>query len=201
MTDAAITAINGRPTNKLTFDWFRQAFKQDHGQKDALRYGHAVLDGVPLLDQYLYTYGPMIQSQWEQVADKLDSIAPPQRLIDYGCGQGLAGLTINDVTDGNLLSEVTEVVLIEPSELALARAAAIYAKLCPDATVTTINKRFDDVADEDIPEAADGHTLHLFSNSLDVLGYDPLRLLAKTVQAGANTFISVSADRDYFRQR
>ncbi|WP_299646736.1 hypothetical protein [Sphingomonas bacterium] len=169
----------------------------DHGLKNTLAFGHAVLDSVPKLDEYLWTYGPMIESQWTKIANVLGTITPPHRLIDYGCGQGLAGLLVNDLTDGCLLTDVAEVVLIEPSALALARAEAIYAKICPEAEITSVGKRFDGLVESDLPPADGQVTLHLFSNTLDVAGFQPLNLLEKTLQPGRNTIVSVSHDRDF----
>ena len=195
MADRAIAAISGART--IDFAWFRRTFMANHELKDSLAFGHAVLDTVPKLDQYLWTYGPMIESQWEQVANVLATIDPPHQLVDYGCGQGLAGLLINDVTDGRLFADVAEVVLIEPSAIALARAEAIYAKTCPGAAVTSLCKRFDDISAADIPAEGGGTTLHVFSNSLDVQGFEPSTLFEKTLQPGRNVIISVSHDRSF----
>ena len=66
MEDRAIAII--KSARSVSFKWFRASFKADNNMKDALDYGHVVIDTISKLDQYLYTYGPMIQSQWEQVA-------------------------------------------------------------------------------------------------------------------------------------
>ena len=97
MADKAIEAIRDIALKDLSFQWFRSAFRADNGLKDTLYYGHAVIDSTEKLDQYLHTYGPMIESQWKCAAHFLDRVSPPTLCIDYGCGQGLAGLLVSDI--------------------------------------------------------------------------------------------------------
>lgn len=195
--DTAIGIIRGMTGKEITYHWFRETFRADLGLKDSLRSGHAVIDTVPKLNQYLHSYGPMIRSQWENTASSLVGIVPPALWIDYGCGQGLAGLLVNDLSQGRLLGSVRDILLIEPSAVALARAVALYQRIAPAATVTPACKSFDDIRKRDVPAAHSGNTLHLFSNSLDILGFDPLRLLTKTLRPGRHTILSVSHDRDF----
>lgn len=197
MADTAIDVIGGVATQEISFRWFRSTLRADNGLKDSLDYGHAVIDTTAKLDQYLHSYGPMIESQWGHIAPHLAGITPPTFWIDYGCGQGLAGLLVNDLTQGALLASVRDILLIEPSAMALTRSAAIYGRMAPAATVTSICKRFDDLNEGDLPNPRAGSTLHLFSNSLDVLGFEPLGLLTKTLRPGHHTILSVSHDRDF----
>lgn len=197
MADRAVALIEEVDRRRMNFQWLRSTLKADNGLKDSLAWGHAVIDTPDKLDQYLYTYGPMIESQWENVAGYLAEIAQPTRLIDYGCGQGLAGVLMNDLTGGDLLSSVREIILIEPSAVALARAGALYGRIAPDSTVASICKRFDDLREGDVPANTTEESLHVFSNSLDVLGFDPLKLFTKTMDVGEHTILSVSHDRDF----
>lgn len=197
VADRAIDIIRHVDSNEIGFQWFRSTLRTDYGLKDTLDYGHAVIDTAPKLDQYLHTYGPMIESQWKCVAPYLAGIRQPTLWIDYGCGQGLAGLLVNDLTQGRLFGMTRDVLLIEPSALALARSTAVYERIAPAAKVTSVCKRFDDLSENDVPTASSGMSLHLFSNSLDVLGFDPLGLLTKTLRAGRHTILSVSHDRDF----
>jgi hypothetical protein len=197
MLDRAIGVIGGVAEDDLNFSWFRDEFKADNGLKDFLESGHAVIDNIDKLDQYMYTHGLMIESQWENVVPLLDAGVQPTLLIDYGCGQGLAGLLLNDLTQGRMFAMVQDIILIEPSAVALARAVALYERIAPGATVIAICKRFDDIRESDIPSAYTGEILHVFSNSLDVLGFDPLKLLEKTLRTGLHTIVSVSHDRDF----
>ena len=197
MTDRAIDIIENIELEKITFSWLRSEFKVDNGLKDSLDRGHAVIDTVDKLDQYLYTHGLMIESQWENLAPYLTEIDQPTRWIDYGCGQGLAGLFVNDLTEGNFFDLVRDILLIEPSAVALARATALYGRLAPSATVSSVCSRFDDVRESDVSSTTSAETLHVFSNSLDVLGFDPIGLLTKTLRRGRHAILSVSHDREF----
>lgn len=75
MIDHALADIESAPAEDINFSWLRSTFMRDHDLKDALDYGHAVPDTAALLDQYLYTYGPMIESQWECVDFILEDMA------------------------------------------------------------------------------------------------------------------------------
>ncbi|RMB24916.1 hypothetical protein C8J47_3823 [Sphingomonas sp. PP-F2F-G114-C0414] len=197
MSDRAIGVISGAADSDINFSWFRHEFMVDNGLKDTLKSGHVVIDTADKLDQYLYTYGLMIESQWKKVGPLLGDVKQPTVLIDYGCGQGLAGLLLKDLTQGRLFGAVRDILLIEPSAVALARAEALYRRIAPNATVTIVCKRFDALSESDVPDSHAGETLHVFSNSLDVLGFDPLKLLAKTMRPGAHTIISTSHDRTF----
>jgi hypothetical protein len=139
----------------------------------------------------------MIESQWDNMIHLLGGVRAPALWIDYGCGRGLAGLLVHELTEGRLFRRVRDIVLIEPSPVALARARALYRRLAPEATVRDVCKRFDAVDARDLPPAPDGSTLHVFSNSLDLEGFDPLGLLTKTLRPGHHTIVSVSHDRRF----
>jgi hypothetical protein len=195
--DPAIEAIRTAAERQIRFQWLRDTFGADHDLKDSLDFGHAVLDSPEKLNQYLYTYGPMIESQWRNMARRLGDVRAPDLWIDYGCGQGLAGLLAFELTDGQLFRRVRDIVLIEPSPVALARAAALYRRLAPEATLREVGKRFDAVQARDLPPAPDGSTLHVFSNSLDIEGFNKLELLTKILRPGHHTIMSVSHDRSF----
>jgi hypothetical protein len=189
--DPAIEAIRTAAERRIRFQWLRDTFGADHDLKDSLDFGHAVLGSPEKLNQYLYTYGPMIESQWRNMARLLGDIRPPDLWIDYGCGQGLAGLLAFELTDGQLFRRVQDIVLIEPSPVALARATALYQRLAPEATLSDVCKRFDAIEARDLPSAPDGSTLHVFSNSLDIEGFNPLG------RPGRHTIMSVSHHRSF----
>jgi len=197
MTDHALRAIAEKAPRSIDYAWFRSSFHAEHGLWAALSRGRAVLDSVPKLDQYLRSYAPMIESQWRRVAEHLGTIEAPDTLIDYGCGQGLGGILLDDVTRGRLFDDIRTVVLVEPSTVALARAEAIYANLAPEAQVTGVAKRFDDLHKADLVAAPATRTLHLFSNSLDVPGLDPARLIDTLLAKGHHTILVVGHHRDF----
>ena len=138
----------------------------------------------------------MVASQWEYALQHL-SLRPndsDKRVIDYGCGQGLAGLLLNDGLGPSLFVNVRLVLAIEPSSVALARATAVYVSLAPNAVVLPINKTFNVLGPTDL-HAGEGPTIHLLSNVLDIDGYDHIALLRKGLAPGAHTILAVGHDR------
>ena len=182
----------------MSFGWLPNAFmSNDEAVWASLDRGRAVLESFHQLNQYLWTHGLMIQAQWRCVMNRLPEVERPVRLVDYGCGQGIAGLLISELTGGTALANTSEIILIEPSAVAIARAEAIYRKLRPDGAVLLLKRYFDDITQADIGAAVGGSTLHLFSNTLDVDGYDPLRLLSSTLRPGRHTTLAVSQHWEY----
>ena len=157
---------------------------------DKLNRGVALLDSEPLMNMYLYSYGKMHQAKlklaFNNMGDdyqQMDDFA----IVDYGCGQALASVVLYDhLKSQNLAHKVNKVVLIEPSETTLKRAALHACKAFPFATIKTINKEMDDVSVADITCEND-FVFHLFSNILDVEGFSISKL--------ANTFNTVQHNK------
>jgi superfamily II DNA helicase RecQ len=85
-----------------------------------------------------------------------------------------------------------KIILIEPSELAL-KNAALHTSIYGVGEIASVNKYLDDVDVEDI-KTDTPVTIHLFSNILDVEGFN-LKQLAQTIGAsasGEHYFICVS---------
>src|ERR1700712_3087229 len=93
----------------------------------------------------------MVASQWEHACKLFASQIEDTnyQVIDYGCGQGLAGLLIHDYVGPSFLRQVRAIVAIEPSAVALSRAGAIYESLATEARVTLVNKAFTDLEGAD----------------------------------------------------
>jgi len=146
----------------------------------------------------LYSYGLMIQSQWDYVLGELDSPEKKVQLVDYACGQGLASVFWHDNFQDFELARVSDISLIEPSDVALKRANGIVSCCYPNANVTCINKRLDDVEVDEIFSADSDFCVHLFSNIMDIEGFDPFSLLSKVLSRnGEHWLIVVSHDRDH----
>lgn len=139
----------------------------------------------------------MISSQWEALNGKFSIPSGPIRLIDYGCGQGLAGLMLYRRFGQAFSSCWSTVVLIEPSAVALIRAEAVYRAIAPQADIVCFRKRFDDIGPTDLEDGSGHTTLHLFSNVLDVAGFDHVQLFGKALVVGKHTILAVSPDRDF----
>lgn len=129
MTDKVIEAIeNGDLTQEnLTSSFLRKHYSQDFGSEfwSQLGRGRNILENADELDQYLYSYGKMIIEQWNNYSSDYHYMKDgTTTVIDYGCGQGLASLTFIENWDA-LHKYVENIILIEPSEIALNRAKAL----------------------------------------------------------------------------
>lgn len=182
---------------QLSYDWLRANFRADNGLWETLNRGRAVLASDKQLDQYLHSYGPMISSQWKEICAYVDFPENAYRFVDYGCGQGLAGLLMFDSLKNDLFSRVERIVLIEPSPFALMRAAAIYRGIAPTAVIQCVCKGFDDLTTDDLVHEPGLPSIHVLSNVLDVPGYDHFQLFEKILDIGSHEIIAVSHDRDH----
>lgn len=93
-------------------------------------------------------------------------------------------------------TSVKEAILIEPSVCALVRAEVVYRNLFPHADITCVASMFDDL-DQSMFKKTKLQSLHIFSNILDVQGFDQRSLFDKTFTNGGHTIAAVSHDRDF----
>lgn len=122
------------------------------------------------LFDYMRNYGNM---HCAKVKSALSSPLPqefdkPVSLIDWGCGQGLASMVFMDKYG---TANIRQIILIEPSEIALRRAALHCKRYAPDVPLQTICKEFDELRPDDIHLVEPETTVHLFSNVLDMESY------------------------------
>ena len=201
MNDLIINAINsGLLSEKnISFDTIKQIASRDNDLWNQLGRGRAILDKSEELDQYLYSYGPMTRAQWHALLSELSLIPEPTEIIDYGCGQGLATALLFDCFGDDFIKSIRKVVLIEPSEVALRRAEAIIN--CYSANqfqIETINKTLGELGAEELLGNKRVLTNHIFSNVLDIDGYDHFELLEKIFQRkGRHCILAVSHDRSF----
>lgn len=162
-----------------------------------LNRGVVIIDREELLWQYLWSFGPMHQRKMEMALEKLPRIADIVKdgfsVVDWGCGQGLATVCLLDFLKSRGVDALPErTVLVEPSELAIENAR-LHVELCGVENVRCVAKLLDDVGAEDV-ETDSAATIHLFSNILDVTGFD-LRRLAHLIgdnAEGVHYFVCVS---------
>jgi SAM-dependent methyltransferase len=201
MNDLIISAIDSGvlSARNISFDNIRRIASRDCDLWNQLGRGRAILDTPEELDQYLYSYGPMTRAQWHTLLGKLSLIPEPTEIIDYGCGQGLATALMFDCFGAEFIRSVRKVTLIEPSLVALERAAAIVA--CYSANrfqIETINKTLGELDAVELLGSTGVLTNHIFSNVLDIDGYDHFRLLEKLFQRkGRHCILAVSHDRNF----
>lgn len=152
------------------------------------------------LFDYMRNYGNMHQAKIESA---LVSPFPQQftsqiSLIDWGCGQGLASMVFMDKYHSARIKQIT---LIEPSELALRRAALHCKKYAPNVPLQTICKEFDELTARDIRLANPETIIHLFSNVLDMECYsvEHLSKIVKVLPQTRQFFICISPHVDDIR--
>lgn len=176
MTDQVIEDINnGTLTAKnLTHESLRENYRRkihEDGRK-VLGRGRGVLDESDHLDQYLHSYGKMVNQQWDGPLD-INMIDGETTIIDYGCGQGLSLLNIicrwrPDDEKKTWQDYIKSVVLIEPSRIALNRAEAIAQLKFPDASIYTVNKKLEELDNKDLSFDDNKVMIHIFSQILDI---------------------------------
>lgn len=135
-------------------------------------HGTVKLDCEPELNAYMYAFGAMHNAKLKDAFSHLSTNFFNEReidIIDYGCGQAMGCISYADyLRENNHTQNVRRITLIEPSYIALARAALHSSLLFPNAEIVTINKGFDDLTASDIEVDTNIPTLHIFSNVLDM---------------------------------
>jgi len=112
-------------------------------------------------------------------------------VIDWGCGQGFASMILLEKYGNKIANHIT---LVEPSEIALKRAALHCKKYCSEISLKTICKKLDDLDKVDLNLPKSSITIHLFSNILDIDGYSQncfIKLIEPTL-TGENYFVCAS---------
>lgn len=162
----------------------------------SLERGVKVLTYEEQLLAYIYSYGRMHFAKLQaalKCIDKFDSTNI--EIIDWGCGQALATISLlEDVKNRSQYLAVNSVTLIEPSELALKRAALHTQKFDNAVRVRTVNKDLDSVTTEDFVTQQQTLKIHLFSNILDIDFFSMSKLIEniKYTFKGNNIFVCVS---------
>lgn len=162
----------------------------------SLERGVKVLTYEEQLLAYIYSYGRMHFAKLEaalRCIDKFDSTNI--EIIDWGCGQALATISLlEDIKNRPQYLAVNSVTLIEPSELALKRAALHTQKFDNAVRIRTVNKDLDSVTPEDFVTQQQTLKIHLFSNILDIDLFSMSKLIEniKCIFKGNNIFVCVS---------
>ena len=172
---------------------------------ESIQHGVCQLQSEPELNMYLHALGLMheakLQHAFEHLPDNFIN-SPTIEIIDYGCGQAIGTICYADFLRKNgYAQEVRKITLIEPSEMALKRAALHASCFFPNAEIITINKGFDDLVTDDFCISLNIPTLHIFSNVLD-LAYDYFNLksfayLLRHCIIDENQFICIEPYFDY----
>lgn len=200
MSDQIVQAINSGllTRSNISFDRLRRLAGRDCGVWDELGRGRSILSSTEQLDQYLHSYGPMTRSQWHEVLEPLAFNPEPTHLIDYGCGQGLATALVLDRFGEDLIASIKKVTLIEPSQVALDRAMAIVNCYADHAELVGLSKKLEHLEPADLGRCEGTLLVHIFSNVLDIDGFDHFDLLTKIFcLKGRHSIMAVSHDRNF----
>ena len=177
---------------------------------DAIKRGVCQLQNEPELNMYLHALGLMHEAKLQYAFEHLPYKFTEKQsidIIDYGCGQGIGAICYADfLSRRGKAQKVRRIILIEPSEMALKRAALHASCFFPSTEIVTILKGFDDLVLDDISTIIDGKmpTLHIFSNVLDLADeYFNLKSFAYLIKdrldgwIGENQFICIEPYFEY----
>lgn len=138
----------------------------------SLNRGIKILEEQNELYQYIKSFGKMhkakLYSSFDTIIHQLNN--KTINIIDWGCGQALAtSLLIDYIKERSLNIDISDIVLIEPSSLALSRGLLHIDVLKEnEIDIKAVNKDIDSLEISDLIINNSDITLHLFSNILDV---------------------------------
>jgi hypothetical protein len=170
-----------------------------------IQHGVCQLQSEPELNMYIHALGLMHEAKLQYAFEHLsDDFINHQTIdiIDYGCGQAIGTICYADFLHKNGFSQqVRRVILIEPSEIALKRAALHVSCFFPQAEIVTCLKGFDDLKEDDLCVDEEIPTLHMFSNVID-LADDYFNLerfvgLINQCSIGDNHYLFIEPHFDY----
>ena len=196
-----------RQTECLTFDIIRESARlclpiqfrctpwllaNQGGSDDA----HTIYTQEQQLNAYLASYTDWHVSKLNKAFELLRPTLSRQiNVIDWACGQGLATLFLLDyIRQNDLRCSINEVVLIEPSVVALKRAQFLIGLADNNIRIRCINKLIDDVSANDVKFTGNFPVYQMFSNILDIGGIDSKHLtdILYTNHTSDNIIVSVS---------
>lgn len=103
-------------------------------------------------------------------------------LYDWACGQGLGSwLFLNQLAERRLKIKVAEIILIEPSAIALKRAEILIRYIDKNVKLTTINRMLNDTSEKELIRTEDSLRIHYVSNFIDMLSWESIDHLSKLI--------------------
>ena len=158
--------------------------------------GKEIIQSDESLNNYLALYLPIHVAKLYQLFQGTDISGFQEKnitLIDWGCGTGLGTISLfeylTSLSDVNL--NIKNVVLIEPSDLAIQKAGRLiedtdYFKN-NDSALIKINKKFDELNSNEILHSNE-QTIHIMSNIIDLDNFD-IELMVKNIKLNKNNLI------------
>jgi hypothetical protein len=209
MEDKLITELKKLKdfNGNFSYDDVRKSARREVDVWDKLEHGHKILETLDECNQYWHSYAPRVKEQLDYVLKCFNSfmgsyefIENNMEIIDYGCGQGGASIRFLDKYYQDFKTYISKIKLIEPSSLALQRARRTLNCYSSDIQIDAINKKLDDLTYYELDTGFNRTYIHLFSNILDVEGFDLFELFSKITKIpGSHFFIAVSMDTPHRR--
>lgn len=187
--------------NPSCFDIYQLAVKKYTSIKsnntfESLERGVSILTNEDQLLAYIFSYGRMHFEKLDTAFEGLHKyIRKNIEIIDWGCGQGLATISLLDkIQKDSIDVNISNIYLVEPSEKALKRAALHTAKFRKDIPIITINCDLDSIEENHFINDKSHSKIHLFSNILDIDHFSMSDLINRIESSfsGLNLFICVS---------
>lgn len=139
--------------------------------KESLSNGKALLKSSYQLDAYLHHYGDMHRKKLLKAYSHIpESIFNSHSRLSIGvAGKVIASMVLDEFSVKQKFDTgmITDVTLIEPSKLCLRRAIRYIEWTLPNALLTTINKKEENVGSADIC-IQENTVLHILSNVVDI---------------------------------
>lgn len=161
--------------------------------------GTRLLETEDEMNAYLAAYAEMHMVKCRVALQNFpfDSLPFNVEIVDWGCGQGIATMTLMEMLkERDLDSRVRKITLIEPSPATLGRAVRHVRKYVGDSVpVNTYEKKLPasdgsqvNVLDADLSFGAPA-TIHLFSNILDITAIDLKRTAELLYSSGSTHYV------------
>lgn len=163
---------------------------------EVTEHGRKVLQTEDELNAYIAAYGEMHIVKCRAALqnfpfDNLEMFS--YEIFDWGCGQGLATLTLLDMLqERGKLSRLERIYLIEPSNLALQRATDwVRQNACPGIEVIAVNSYIPNDVNASMPEISCSSriSINLFSNILDIRSLSLSWLANKTATLATTNYM------------
>ena len=148
------------------------------------------------LDAYLASYMDWHKGKLSKAMSLLEKPLPRQiNVIDWACGQGIGTLFLLDyIRQEKLSCSIKEVILIEPSKIALQRAEFLVRSFNTCIKIRTVNKNINEITADELVFDSHLSIYQIFSNILDIGGIDLKHLTSILYVNNAcfNTLVCVS---------
>ena len=168
--------------------------------KNTGNHGKSLLQTEEQMNCYMAAYCEMHIMKVKETLKNFpfDELPDKIRIIDYGCGQGIATLSfLEELQNRKMLQKVFSIFLVEPSPYTLARAEANVRNFTygMDISVCSINKYLpsDGDSSKSVTEAdlfpKSSVVVHIFSNILDIPEINLKKTAELVLSSGSTNYL------------